>query len=189
MTWLQFWASLVQSLAWPTAVVLCVWIFKERLQSLLPLLRLRYKELDVSFRLEKAEQDAAALPPPPQEPPGRALPPPTVEEQQRHNELAELHPVGAIAETSLEVEGAMRHLAEAAKLDLPPHSSMLNYVRLLRHRKIIDSKTAALADDLRVIRNNAMHQVGSPITTDDAKRYRALAEEVIKRLQILTMMQ
>ena len=54
----QFIASLVQSaasLAWPIAFAFAVWLSRRELASLLPRMRLKYKEFDVSFRLESAE--------------------------------------------------------------------------------------------------------------------------------------
>jgi hypothetical protein len=53
----QFSAAIFQSiasLAWPAALVACVWLFREKLSTLLPLLRMKYKDLDVSFRFEKS---------------------------------------------------------------------------------------------------------------------------------------
>src|SRR5437879_4886551 len=58
----QFVASLVQSIAslgWPIAIVLAVWLFRDQLIKLLPLLRVKHKDWEASFRLEEAEREAA----------------------------------------------------------------------------------------------------------------------------------
>jgi hypothetical protein len=87
----QFIASLFQSLtslAWPTALIVAVWLFRERLLSLMPLLRVKYKDFDVSFRLDQTEKDAAALPPQV----GGPVSNPTPEEKTRFEQIAELSP-------------------------------------------------------------------------------------------------
>ena len=55
----QFSAAIVQSivsLAWPAAFIGAVWLFRGRLMELLPLLKLKHKETEISFRLEQAER-------------------------------------------------------------------------------------------------------------------------------------
>jgi hypothetical protein len=55
MDWLQFISSIVQSLvslAWPAAFVAAVWMFREKLIQLLPQLRAKYKDVEISFKLE-----------------------------------------------------------------------------------------------------------------------------------------
>jgi len=54
----QVFASIFQSLvslAWPVAFVIAVMLFHDRLRSLSPLLRVKQKDLEASFRLEEAE--------------------------------------------------------------------------------------------------------------------------------------
>jgi hypothetical protein len=180
---LSFIASMFHALAWPAAAVVCVWMFKERLQGLLPLLHMKYGGFDVSFQLDQAERDAEKLPQPP-----KTLPPPTPEEQQRHDEVAQLDPVASIAGCRAEVETAMSALAQSAKLAVPNPFAMLNNTRLLRQHDLIDRETGLLLDDLRNISNSAMHPsaISGPVTADTAKRYRALADIAVRRLTILS---
>ena len=86
-------AAIVQSLAslaWPAALVAIVWLFRSRLEDLLPKLQARYKDLEISFRLEQAEKEAAALPPPPA--PANPDLKPTPEETSRFEQIAEISP-------------------------------------------------------------------------------------------------
>jgi len=178
----QFIAALFQSLtslAWPLALVACVWLFREKLNTLLPLLRMKYKDLDVSFRLDKAEQEAAALPPTP----GETQPAPTPEEKDKFEQIAEISPRAAILEVRSDIEEAIRSLANSVRLLTPKVQSMLGLIRLLRSRNVIDAQTSALLDDLRVVGNNAAHQPDAPFTKDEAMRYRSLADQVIWRLR------
>ena len=109
----QFIAAIFQSLAslaWPIALVTCVVLFKERLHSLLPFLRLKHKDTEISFRLEQAEKKSAEIaqgelnPPPPD-----LLP--TPEEKSRFEKVAEHSPRAAILEKRAELEQAMRSIA------------------------------------------------------------------------------
>lgn len=184
----QFIASLFQSvvsLAWPAAVVACVWLFRERLSALLPLLRMKYKDLDVSFRLDQAEKEAALLPPSPDVAESK----PTPEEKSKFEQIAEISPRAAILEVRTDIEAAVRSLAESTKLLTSKVQSTLGLTRLLRSREVIDAQTSALLDDLRVLGNNAAHRADTEFTKDEALRFRSLADQAIARLRFAEMIQ
>lgn len=175
-------ASIIQSvasLAWPLAFLGAVCLFRRELSSLLPLLRLKYKDVEASFRLDQAEQEAASMPN------GEALPEtePTPEEVDKFEQVAKLSPRAAILEVRSDIEEAVRSLAEAVNLLTPRVQSMLGLTRLLRKSDIIEASTSALLDDLRVIGNNAAHRPEAGFSTDDALRYRALANQAIAQLR------
>lgn len=174
----QFTADLFKSLvslAWPAAFVVAVWLFREKLTELMPLLRLKYKDLDVSFRLDQAEKDASQLPAP-------AEPPvlPTPEESSRFDKLAQISPRAAILEMRTDLEEA---ITMAYRLADPVNSyngaTLQIMIRALRQNKNIDEKTAAVLDDLRAIGNRAAHASPSEtFTVEDAQRFRKLVERV-----------
>jgi len=179
----QFLASLFQSLtslAWPIALVLSVWLFREKLNTLLPFLRMKYKDLDVSFRLDKAEEEAASLPPAVQGPTELA---PTPEEEGRFEQLAAVSPRAAIQEIRRELEYAIWNLAISRGVVNSTHPSLLTAVRSLRNKGIISPQASALLDDLRAIGNRAAHGGDDAIfTKEEADRYRALARRAIKEV-------
>jgi hypothetical protein len=178
----QFTASIFSSLvslAWPGAFAFAVWLFREKLKSLLPLLRMKYKDFDVSFRLEQAEKEAALLPPSLD----IAEAEPTPEEKSKFEQLAELSPRAAILEVRTDIEEAVRSLAKSAKLLSPRVQSMLGLTRLLRSREVINPQTSALLDDLRALGNNAAHSSDAEFTQEDALRYRSLADQAIAQLR------
>lgn len=182
----QFAATIVESifkflgnLAWPAAFVIAVWLFREKLNALLPLLRMKYKDLDVSFRLEQAEKEAAALPPTPAAPQLE----PTAEQKDKFEQLAELSPRAAMLEVRTDIEEAVRSLAKSVGLLTPRVQSTLGLTRLLRSREKIDGQTSALLDDLRVIGNNAAHNTDAVFSKEEAIRYRSLANQAIAHLQ------
>jgi hypothetical protein len=134
----QFIASLVQSiasLAWPAALVLIVLIFREKFRELLPLLRVKHKDIEVSFRLAQAEKEAAALPEVPPAPDGAK---PTPEERSRFDQLVEASPRAAIAETRAEIEQAIHSLARRHGVTASKGASNM-MIRLLRSTNVIDA--------------------------------------------------
>lgn len=180
----QLWASLAQSassLAWPAAFVFAVWLFRRELVKLLPLLRLKYGDLDISFRLTEAEKEAAGLPPPP----AGSAPEPTAEERDRFEQIAEISPRAAIVELRSELEDMLRRTAAAHNIRISPTKSLLYMVRVLRSNEVIGPQTSALLDDLRVIGNNAAHSTSDvQFRKEDALRYKNLVDLIAQQLQV-----
>lgn len=188
----QFLAAIFQSvvsLAWPAALVICVLLFKERLQELLPFLRLKHKDTEVSFRLEQAEKQSAEIekadfaPPPPD-----LLP--TPEEKSRFEMVADHSPRAAILEKRAELEQAMRSIAmsfwSGTTTSTPRSLSLSSSIRILRNQGIIDEKTSLLLDDLRTIGNQASHSSdGSEFTKEAALRFGKLADRAIAYVKML----
>jgi hypothetical protein len=144
---------------------------------------MKYKDLDVSFRFEKAEQEAAALPAP-QEGEDETLEP-TPEEQSRFKQLAAISPRAAILDLRMELEQAVLSLVGKHRLEGSPGRplTLLSATRLLRNHNIIDSTTSALLDDLRSIGNSAAHGQDFTMSEAEAITYRALADAVLRHLR------
>jgi hypothetical protein len=178
----QFWASIGQSLAsfaWPVAVFCIFLALRKELILLLPLLRFKYKDLEASFRLDEAEEEAEKLPEVPQE----DLVPPTPEEKSKFERLADISPRAAILEMRAEIDEALRDLAQASAVN--PNASAVMLIRKLRDGNWIDPQTSALLDDLRVVGNNAAHRADFQVAKEDALRFRRLADRAIQQLGIL----
>ncbi|MEY9360914.1 hypothetical protein ABH994_003635 [Bradyrhizobium yuanmingense] len=175
---LQFTADLIKSivsLGWPAAFVAAVWLFREKLTELMPLLRLRYKDLDVSFRLDQAEKDASQLPTVSESPSQ-----PTPEEKSRFEKLVQVSPRAAILEMRSDLEEALN---AAYRMSDPKNAykgaSMQVMIRTLRQNNNIDEKTAGVLDDLRAIGNRAAHPTSADVfTAQDAERFRDLVRRV-----------
>ncbi len=185
MNWLQFFASIVQSLAslaWPTALFGCVWLFREKLTELLPLFRLRHKDWEASFRWERAEKEAAKLTVAPDSPDAE----PTPEEKSRFEQIARLSPRAALLEMRVNLEEAVRSYGQAVGVsNISPYMNYASLIRTLRKNNLIDANTSALLDDLRAIGNSAAHNQTDP-TEQDALRFRDLADRLIRQLEIGT---
>jgi hypothetical protein len=184
----QFIASIIQSiiaLAWPAAFVLGVALFRGRLSQLLPFLRLKHKDIEVSFRLEQAEKEVQQLPS------SIATPglEPTPEETNRFEGVAEHSPRAAILEKRAELEQAVRsaveiHLPISKKS--PKRVSIAPAIRLLKQANVIDEKTAALLHDLRLIGNQAAHDPeGTELNKAVALRFGRLADSAIRSIETL----
>jgi hypothetical protein len=178
--WLAFIASVIGSLvklAWPAALFGAVWIFRDKIGELLPLLRFKYKDFDVSFRFKEAEREASELP---ELENGQA--PQTPEEKSKFERLAEISPRAAILESRAEMEATLKDLVDSksvahATSAISRPMALGQLIRLARSEKIIDPQTSALLDDLRVIANKAAHDTVAVFTSDEALRFRDLASK------------
>lgn len=172
----------IASLAWPAAFVFAVWLFRQKIVQLLPLFRVKHNDWEASFRLDKAEAEAAALPPAPRQEP-EALP--TPEERSRFDELVKISPQAAIVEVRAELEAMLRSALVAQNVYVANKQvTMLAAIRALRSKGLIDDHTSAILDDLRAIGNAAAHGERD-LTANDAVRFKKLAEDVKTRLNIL----
>lgn len=174
------------SLAWPAAFFGAAWLFREKLVSLLPFLRMKYKDLDVSFRLEQAEKEAAQIPPP-----ADPVLAPTPEEKSRFELVAEHSPRAAILEKRAELDQVIRAAAEPYLTQTSPKNwktvPTTTAIRALRSQSVIDDRTSALLDDLRVIGNRAAHGAdGDAITKEEALRFGKLADSTMQFIQMLS---
>ncbi len=178
----QFIASLVQSiisLAWPVALVAAVWLFREKITELLPFLRLKYKDLDVSFRLDQAEKEAKALKPAEADDAAE----PTPEETDKFMKLVRISPRAAVLERSRELENALEAFAAAVGMPTSRMRGLLDLTRELRKHGLIDQATSALLDDLRAVRNAAAHGNAAEISEQDAFRFGDLADKAIFQIR------
>jgi Domain of unknown function (DUF4145) len=171
----------LMSAAWPVAFVIAVWLFRGKLTELLPLLIFKYKDLQLSFGLDKAEADAKRIPAAPE---AELLPAPDAEEKSRLDTLANLAPRAAIMQARADVDKAVNDFAEAIGLarDKTPYSKTLSE---LRQNELIDKNTVQLLQELRQIGNAAAHNMSEP-TERDARRYQELAYRLVRQFEIAT---
>ena len=143
---------------------------------------MKYKDFDVSFRLEQAEKEAAQIPPPPS--PDLE---PTPEEKSRFEMVAEQSPRATILEKRIELEQVTRTAAGPYLGLTGPSRTLTAAICVLRNHKIIDDRTSALLDDLRVIGNRAAHPQVSheEFTKEEAMRFGKLADSTIQLIHLL----
>lgn len=182
MNWLEFFAAIVEALAWPSAVVFLVLLLREPISRLVPLLeRLKYKDLELEFgrRLEAAKSEAEALPPTPSE----ALPSAHESEFiERISTLAATSPRAGVLEAWREVEETAASAAREHGYIGPKqyHRTPANLVRALRKAPQIEPGIITLLEELRVMRNRAAHATDFALSVDSALEFAHLAERIIE---------
>ncbi len=149
MDWLQFFASIAGSLAWPAAVVIIVAMMRKPVAGLIPFVRtLKYKDLqiDLGEQLEAVKEKVEAS--------GQSKEP--EEPQPVYLELARIDPRAAVLSAWVPVELAIKDLAmkRGAMTVGAPIAALTK--RLHAAGEFDDTTYEALAK-LRAIRNEAAH--------------------------------
>jgi hypothetical protein len=177
MNFFGFIASIIDSLAWPTAFAIAIFILRKELAQLLSRLKtIKHKDTEFGFSRgvtdarEKAERSLPALQ-------VENTKPPTTSER-----LAELSPRGAVLESWLEVESALTRLAE--RYGIPSselHLSNLEILRLqLSDYQPIGRGAFELLERLRKLRNEAVHLQEEEIDLTTAIEYSHLANRLVR---------
>ena len=188
VNWQQLIISLVDSLAWPVAVVVLVLIFRVPLQnSLRGLTRIRYGSMEMNFekeiqklgdRAQAAGYDIQAT---------RSLhDPDSLDSTQIVNNAKRLAwefpgPAVGLAWTAVEHESSQA----VGRLDnLPAYKLPVNGINLLNHRGYLDADTYGFLIQMRRLRNSAVHasRDAKKITDEDAWNFISLTEAIIQKL-------
>ncbi|MCE1054127.1 hypothetical protein [Pseudomonas alloputida] len=163
MDWLQFFASLVGSIAWPAAVVAVVVLLRTPLGKLLPLIRtLKYKELQIDWgaQLEEIKDQVEAT-----------TPAPSLESEKAASDLTQLADVdsrGAVLGAWIPLERELRQLAASAGIRDVMRIEPGWLVAQLHHQKHIDLLTYKTLMKLMKMRNEAVHLSDREITPADS---------------------
>lgn len=180
MTFLEFLAALVDSLAWPALVGYVIYLLRDSFAALLRRLSsVKYKELEAQFRealseiklpQEPASAESLSLEDEPSRPDTVSL-----------IELADVSPRVAVMEAWIKIEHATRDYLESAGLD-----RRYSYQGLRRLPKSDRSKLEPILmpyQELRILRNKAAHGLESDLTPDVARDYIRVASEVEKAIR------
>ena len=178
MDTLEFIAALVEDLVWPLTVVLAIFVFRGPIYNLLPFLqRLRYKDFVVEFnkKLDEVETQAAAI-----TGEGTEVP---VDEYML--ELANAHPRGAVIDSWLAIEKAIRDVAASRDIDVqdPRRRSAFAVERELARSGALNPEVVSLVRDLRSTRNEVAHRLDVPFTPEMARQYALAASRVVAALE------
>lgn len=197
MDWLQFIASLIKSLAWPTVLVILATLLRVELRHLLlTLTQLKYKDLELKFGRElrrtiEEAKEAKVIDISPQRP--KTIAPAKRDSSQLLTEAAELaqrfpEPAVAVGWQAIEDELSQAVMRLAISPGPPLDNSARKNAELLKAQNLIDQPTIDLLNRMRNLRNMAVHggYGGSAVTTDEAIEFLALAEGVVQKLRGLT---
>lgn len=191
---LQFIASVIDSLAWPVAVVALVLVLRVPVRSLLgDLTRFRYGDVEMNFGQEVRElEDRAkaaglhvrALPEPPK--PGIQDSAQIVADATRL--VSEFSgPAVGLAWTAVEHELMQAVMRLGISADYPPYNAPIKNIELLSKHEYLDAESRAVLDRMRRLRNAAVHpsQGTTGISSDEAREFIALTEAVTEKLKSL----
>jgi uncharacterized protein YutE (UPF0331/DUF86 family) len=180
LSWLQFIAAVVSSLALPTAAVLIVILLRQSILNLLPKLRrLKFKGFEVEFSeaLKVVEMEAADLPE------AVALPEASQAIESLQKVKINYSNNSAIFVAWLEVESAILNLSRSASI-LTPNTPASRAARLLLDQSLIDKTTYRTINDLYELRNVAVHTSDfQPISDQDVARFKLLADKITAVLE------
>lgn len=167
MNWVDSVARLLDAVAWPAAVLLVVWWLREPLGELIRgLRRLQYREFGAEFGRKIQELESKA---------DEAELPGGVEEAGPER-LAAISPRAAVTEAWRQVEVALRQLAQ--ERGFRERQSPRSIARTLADEGVISPSTMGLLDELRTLRNEAVHAEDVDLSPTDALEYSDLAERV-----------
>lgn len=193
MNWLTFIAKVIDSLAWPLSVIIIVFILKNPISSLLPLLRnLKYKDLELNFgeELKKVEVQAKQVLVKEKKRKTIARKPDKRDSSQIINESKSLfedfpEPAVALAWSAVETELLAAIMRTASSPDYPSHISPMKNAMLLNNAGYLKSDKMDLLKRMSNLRNIAVHGRGGPVTADDAREFISLTEWVVEDLQVI----
>ena len=180
MDWLQFISSVVDALAWPVAVVTLVYLLKNPIKELVPLLqKMKYKDFEMEFgrKLAVAREEVEL---------GSQLEAEEVSPQIL--ELARVSPRAAVTEAWRWVEHAT--LDTAKNLlgdDFKNKTATFQVFRKLERDERIDRGAVAMMRNLRSLRNDAAHSPEFALSVDSALEYVKTARQFIGYLKTVGM--
>lgn len=191
MNWMQFVASLVGSLAWPTAAVIAIFWFKDPIKKLLSAIsKISFAGGTAEFDRAMREIEASAEEESPDRKAGLLRVPTDMVENEDAKAL-QANPAGVVMEAWKSVELTMRDVI--AKLwpdaDFKGRHGPLAIIKFLYSREFINSREESMLLKMRILRNIAAHDE-EPVTAENAERFQEIAGDFVrdfrKRLSLLS---
>ena len=185
LNWLDFFASLVDSLAWPISAAIIALIFRNQIRLLFSRLEeFGYGEWKLKLRkdLDEAEQAAEALPPPPEPVADGDLVTIDYAPFDQFSQLVAISPNAAILDAWLEIERRLAPFAERFGVASQRPMNILRIIDALGQNAMIPETVVKLLHEMRQIRNLAVHS--QKVSADDAYRFRKLSDRVMPFLRV-----
>ena len=178
-----FTTELVKALAWPSSVIVLVFLLRRPIVELVPLMKkLKFKQLEMEF-----SQEVKALKSEVKETTAFGTPSVLLSEPTNSKalDLLSFSARAAIIEAWIEVEAAATEVANTF-WGHSPNGTMRNYPRLgeyLHQCKVIDDTQLRTFQRLRQLRNKAAHSEELHLNEEDAKSFIVLAENLAKHIK------
>ncbi len=184
---LEFIAAIVDSLAWPLAIVVVGLFFRAELRSLLLLLRkLKAGPVEAEFdkQVEELKRETESIVKETAQIAG-----PDADEKQKLMELANYSPRSAIVESWVRLEGLLRQLAwQHAGSPQPDVSSPHKLMKEIESLNLLRADEISLIQDLQGLRNQAVHISNLFLTQSAAKDFVESAFRLESRIRKLAVL-
>lgn len=175
---------LLDAVAWPVAIVVAVFLFREELrQAFKRLSRLKYGDWEANFsrELEKAEEEANSVSLP--KTVGTEQPETVLPNIDHLLEVADVSPQAAILVAWPYVEESIREASERLDLDTDDTVSQYRMMQRLIQAEAVAPEMKALYNRLRHLRNEAAHYHDFELGSEEAERYIQLIDRLIKYIK------
>lgn len=176
---LQFIASLVNSLAWPLAVVVIALVFRVQIRRLMTgqLRRLRAGPVEMEFDRLLSEVGVELAAPRTTAAPAGGSGSPLIDE---FADVATVSPLAAVLDGHAAIEQALRELID--KVDPNQAGQNVGTARLTSTalaKGLITPETAKAVEGITIMRNLAAHGRANEVTPERARDYLALVDAVL----------
>ena len=179
----EFLIRLIEAIAWPAAIVFVLLSFRSELRRLLPLMRrLKAGPIEAEFEREilDVKQEFEQIPFETFDPDEDA------DSNKKLIELANISPRSAILESWINLESALRQaVLQKAGSPIPDMSSPLRLVKAVEQLNLVSSIEVDLLNDLRGLRNQAVHFSDSGLSSSAAINYGESAKKLEARFRKL----
>ncbi|RBP75289.1 hypothetical protein DET47_12328 [Shewanella putrefaciens] len=177
MDWMTFITKIINSVAWPAAIVLVIWWLKSHIGQLIPFTKkFKYGELEIEFEQQlkelKKEAEASKLE-------HATLERDSSEMLEYISVTADVSPRAAIVEAWVGLE--LTALSSAGLLGIGNDKGHMPFSRLiqaLESEGIIKSKDALILKKLQLLRNEALHSLDFKITKKEAQEFAELTRDM-----------
>ncbi len=187
MNALEFFSSIIQSLAWPISIILIIIILRKPISELVKgINKVKYQDLEIDFGKKLDNIDVKI---------SKNNKIKITKKYSKSEEVEEIETIALISPKSAiimawtlvekEIQEAINRLAISP--DYPPYNSSLKNIELLKDNNLIDNETINAIEEMRKLRNIAAHAVDyeKKITSTEAIKYYGIAQEVVIILQSL----
>lgn len=166
--------EIIKALAWPVTVLISVFALRKPLVALLPQLKtFKYKELEMEF-----EKELDALSKKSQESRARIEIDVTPEEETDYysQRVKELSPRAAIIESWIGLESTA--ISTAQQFGLAPKNKRVSFTGAMANLVkggVLTQEDVININELRVLRNKAVHEYELPLTENEAAKFMEIA--------------
>ena len=177
MNWMVFITSIIDSVAWPAAILIAVWWLKNHIGQLIPLTKkVKYGDLEIEFEQQLRELKKRA------EASRREHDTPDRDDSEMLeyiDETANNSPRAAIVDAWVGLE--LTAFSSAALLGISDNKKTMPFRRLiqaLESEGILTSKDASILKELQRLRNEVLHSPDFKISKKEVQEFAELARDM-----------